>query len=172
VDTDSPTTTLRRRRTADRIQTWVLVTSAFVLGLVLGAAAFVGVWRTTARQGDRASAARALADHRLREAQARSATLTRQLQRGKASLSAAQGQRRELKVELRNAVRQAARAGREAASDHRSLLTIQHRASTVTSYVAALEAYVTATPSQALDGGFLRSQLAYLSVAAHRLQKP
>jgi hypothetical protein len=170
--TDSHTATLRRSRKADRTQTWVLVASAFVLGLVLGAAAFVGVWRTTASQSDRATAARAVADRRLSDSNARSASLSRQLHRAKGDLHTTLRQEQHLKVELRRAVHQAALAGRQSASDRTTLLTLRHRASTVTSYVASLDAYVKATPSQDLDSAFLSSQLVYLSAAAHRLQTP
>jgi hypothetical protein len=150
----------------------VLVASAFVLGLVIGAAAFVGVWRTTASQGDRANAARALAAHRLRDAQARSATLSRQLHGTKTNLLAAVRREQQLKLALGNAEHQAARSGRQAANDHSALLRLRHQASTVTSVVAALDAYVRATPTQTLDGGFLRSQVTYLTTAAHRLREP
>jgi C4-dicarboxylate-specific signal transduction histidine kinase len=139
---------------------------------VLGAAAFVGVWRTTATRGDRADEARATAARKLDHAQTRSAALSTQLDRVKGDLAAALRDKKHLKVELRNAVQQAAAAGQQAANDRTKLATIQHRASTVTSYVASLDAYVKATPSQSLDSSFLGSQLAYLSAAAHRLQAP
>lgn len=171
-DTDLPTTVVRRKPRVDRAQTWVLVASAFLLGVVLGAAAFVGVWRTTATRGDRADAARAAAARKLDHAQARSAALGSQLDRVRANLAAVLQDKKHLKVELRNAVQQAAAAGQQAAGDRTRLATIQHRASTVSSYVASLDAYVKATPSQSLDSSFLGSQLGYLSAATHRLQTP
>jgi hypothetical protein len=146
--------------------------SAFVLGLVLGTAAFVGVWRSTASRGDRADAARALADRHVRTARERSAVVSKQLHRVKGDLFETLRQKQHLKVELRNAVQQAAVSSQQAASDQSSLLTLRHRASKVASYVASLEAYIAATPSQDLDDAFLRSQLAYLSQAVHRLQTP
>jgi len=170
--TDFPTTVLRRKPRANRAQIWVLVASAFLLGLVLGAAVFVGVWRTTATRGDRADAARATAARKLDHAQARSAALRTQMDRVRGDLAAALRDKKHLEVELRNAVQQAAAAGQQAANDRTKLATIQHRASTVTSYVASLDAYAKATPSQSLDSSFLGSQLAYLSAAAHRLQAP
>jgi hypothetical protein len=154
------------------MQPWVLVASAFVLGVVLGAAAFVGFWRTTASQADRADAARALADGRLRHADARAARMGRQLHGAKVNLSAALSQKRRLKLELRSAERRASVARGEAASDHSRLLTIKHQALTVSSDAVALEAYVTTTPNEALDSGFLRAQLTYLSAAARRLETP
>ena len=169
---DYPTAILPRKQKPDRVQTWVLVVSALVLGLVLGAAAFVGVWRSTATRGDRADAARALAARNLHDARARSAVLSTKLHRAKVQLASARRQEKHLKVELRNAVGQASVASQQAASDRTSLATIRHRASRVTSYVASLEAYIEATPSQELDSGYLRSQLVYLSSAARRLQAP
>jgi hypothetical protein len=169
---DFPTATLRRPQKADRVQTWVLVASALVLGLVLGAAAFVGVWRSTATRSDRADAARATAVHDLRDARARSATLSTKLHRAKGDVAATRQQKQHLAVELRNARRQASVASQQAASDRTQLLTLQHRASTVRSYVASLKAYVEATPSQDLDSAFLQSQLMYLSAAVRRLQTP
>jgi chromosome segregation ATPase len=150
----------------------VLVASAFLLGLVLGAAVFVGIWRTTATRSDRADAARTVAARHLRDARARSATLSTQLHRANSDLASTKRQRQQLKIQLRDASQQAAVAGRQATSDRASVLTLRHRASTVTSYVASLEAYVKATPSQDLDAAFLGSQLVYLSAAAHRLQTP
>jgi hypothetical protein len=172
VDANRRPLTPRRSWSADRTQRWVLVASAFVLGLVLGAAAFVGFWRTTARQADRADAARAQADGRLRAADARSATLNKQLHRAKADLSAALQQKQHLKLELRNAVRLSSTARRQATSEHSRLLTLRHQALTVSSDAVALEAYVTTTPSEALDSGFLRAQLTYLTAAARKLQTP
>jgi hypothetical protein len=154
------------------VQPWVLVASAVVLGLVLGAAAFVGFWRTTASQADRADAARVLADGRLHDADARSARLSKQLHGAKGDLSAALKQKRQLELELRSAVHRASLARRQATSDHSRLLTIKHQALTVSSDAVALEAYVTSTPSNALDSGFLRAQLTYLSAAARKLQTP
>jgi len=154
------------------VQPWVLVASAFVLGLVLGAAAFVGFWRTTASQADRADAARAVADSRLRDADARSARMSKQLHGAKADLSAALKQKRQLELELRSAVHRASLARRQATSEHSRLLTINHQALKVSTDAVALEAYVTTTPSNALDSGFLRAQLTYLSAAARKLQTP
>jgi hypothetical protein len=150
----------------------VLVASAFILGLVLGAAAFVGFWRTTASQADRADAARALADGRVRHADARSARTSKQLHRANTDLSAALKQKQHLKLELRNAVRLSSTASRQATSEHSRLVTLRHQALTVSSDAVALEAYVTTTPSEALDSGFLRAQLTYLTAAARKLQTP
>ena len=172
MSTDSRFVSVRRKQRPSRAQILVLAGCAFVLGLALSAAAFVGVWRTTARQSDRSSAQRALADHRLRETLARSATLNLQLQRTKASLLAARSEERQLRLELRNTAHGATVSRREAATDRKRLDTLRQRAVTVTSDVAALEGYVATTPSQALDSGFLRSQLAYVAAAARRLQQP
>jgi septal ring factor EnvC (AmiA/AmiB activator) len=150
----------------------VLVASALLLGFVLGAAAFVGVWRTTDTRRDRADAARAAAARNLHDAQARSAALSTRLHRVKVDLASTRKQKQGLTVELRSVKRQAAAATQQAASDRASILTLRHRASTVASYVASLDAYVKATPSSDLDANFLGSQLAYLSAAAHRLQTP
>jgi hypothetical protein len=96
----------------------------------------------------------------------------RQLHGAKVNLSAALSQKRRLKLELRSAERRASVARGEAASDHSRLLTIKHQALTVSSDAVALEAYVTTTPNEALDSGFLRAQLTYLSAAARRLETP
>jgi hypothetical protein len=172
AQTDYPTAILRRRQRADRVQTWVLVASAFVLGLAIGAAVFVGAWRTTASQSDRADAARSLTARNLRDTRARSAALSTKLHRVKGDLASTRVREKQLKVKLRKAVRQAGLATQQAASAQAGLATLQHGASRVKSYVASLEGYVEATPSQDLDGGYLRSQLTFLSEAADRLQAP
>ena len=171
-DAYAPTVTLHRKRSADRFQSWALVVSAFLLGLAVSAAVFVGIWRTTASRSDRAEEARSLADRQLRDANARSAALTKKLRGAKADLAVARRQERQLKGDLRSARRQATVASQAAAGDRAALVTLQHRASKVTSYVASLKAYVEATPAQDLDGTFLQSQLTYLSSAAQRLQAP
>ena len=152
------------------LQTWALVTSAFVLGLALGAAAFVGAWRVSASRGDNADSARAVAVHRLHDVKTRSAALRERLDRIKSDLSAALVQERRLSVKLKNAERQAARSSSEAARDQASLATLRQRAAKVGSDVAALEAYVRGTPNAALDSGFLLTQLQYLAAVAQRLQ--
>jgi len=172
MNTDSRFVSSRRSQRASRAQTVILAGCAFVLGLALSAAAFVGVWQTTARQSDRSSAQRALADSRLRDALARSATFSLQLQQTKASLLSARGEKRQLKLELGSATRQAAVSRQEAAVDRTRLATLRQRAVAVTSDVSALEGYVATTPSQALDSGFLRSQLEYVAAAARRLEQP
>src|SRR2546423_1602566 len=105
MSTDSRFVSVRRKQRASRAQILVLAGCAFVLGLALSAAVFVGVWRTTARQSDRSSAQRALADHRLRATLARSATLSLQLQRTEASLLTARGEERQLRLALPNTTR-------------------------------------------------------------------
>jgi hypothetical protein len=163
VRADPPAMAPARGRRADRMQTRVLVASALVLGIVIGGAVFVGAWRVSADQRDRADAARARVDRRLHDAQARSVTLGRKLHGVRIRLSTTL-------VKLRRAEREAAGAGAVAARDQESLAALRHDASKVVSDVAALEAYVSATPSQALDAGFLHSQLAYLAAAARKLQ--
>jgi uncharacterized protein HemX len=172
VRADPPTVALRRRRSGGRAQTLVLVVSAFALGLALGAAAFVGVWRTTASRGDRADAARALTVRELHSARARSVRLGTKLKHTKADLAATKRQLRRIQTELRNAEGQAAAAGREATSKGAALASLADRASKVRYYVTSLEAYIQNTPSADLDTAFLQSQLAYLAAAVRRLQPP
>jgi hypothetical protein len=145
------------------MQTRVLVVSALVLGIVIGGAVFVGAWRVSADQRDRADAARVRVDRQLQDAQTRSVTLARQLHSVRIRLSTTL-------VKLRRAEHEAAGAGAVAARNQESLAALRHEASKVVSDAAALEAYVAATPSQALDSGFLHTQLAYLAAAARRLQ--
>jgi hypothetical protein len=113
-----------------------------------------------------------LADRQLRTARARSAVLSTRLHSAKAELASTARERKRFKIELRNALRQAAAATQQAAGERTTALAVRRRASTVVSYVASLEAYVKATPSQDLDSGFLQSQLTYLAQAARRLQTP
>jgi hypothetical protein len=151
---------------------WVLVTSAFVLGVALGAAALAGVWQTTSDRSVSKDPALLLANRHLRDARADSAALGTRLRHTKRDLASTLQDKRQLKVELRRALDEAAVASRQAASDRSTAQTLRHRASTLMSYVASLDAYVKATPSEDLDGGYLRSQLTYLSQAADRLRTP
>jgi hypothetical protein len=171
---DFPTVALRRprRRTAERAQPWVLVAAAFVAGLAIGAAAFVGVWRTSDSRGDRADAARAVTARKLHAVRTRSATLSTKLRHTRKELAATKREKARVEAQLRSALNQAAAAGQQATSNRTQFLSLASRASKVRYYVTSLRAYVENTPGQDLDSAFLQSQLDYLSNAVRRLQSP
>lgn len=102
----------------------------------------------------------------------RSATLSRRLHSVEAKLVAVSRQRHQLELALSNSLAKSNRSAQLASSEQRTLIAFRHRAAAVNSDLVSLEAYVRSTPAQALDSGFLQSQLAYLAKAALGLQRP
>jgi septal ring factor EnvC (AmiA/AmiB activator) len=160
-----------RRVAGLAIETWVLLACAFVLGLAVAAAAFVGVWRTEARHGDSADAARAVTARRLVAA-------TGDLKHLRAKLSAAEAKlakaRRDVRTGKATLAQTRAELGRSAATvasvrDRAPALTQQ--TSVLISDLAALQAYLSKTPGGAVDQGFVHSQLVYIAGVADRLQR-
>jgi septal ring factor EnvC (AmiA/AmiB activator) len=161
----------KRRVAGLPIETWALLACAFVLGLAVAAAAFVGIWRSAARQGDHANAARAVTARRLAATTGELKLLASSLQSSKTKLARA---RRELRIGKATLARSRAELGSRAAAAavvRRQAPLLTQQTSLLISDLAALRAYLAKTPGAAVDHGFVQSQLVYIAGVAARLQR-
>jgi hypothetical protein len=140
----------------------VLVFSAFLLGAVLSALTFVGIWRHTAAAGDRAQAAQTIAKQRLAETKL-------DLQRARQGLRAEQALVARLGVQQAKLVDQLAHLRSAAARLPGPLQSISNDAATISrstsrleSELSALQAYLERTGATGIDVGFVTAQIRYL----------
>jgi hypothetical protein len=164
----------RARLTGVSIETWALLACAFVLGLTVAGAAFVGIWRSTARQGVHANAARAVTERRLTSALGQVDLLTAKLRAAQTGLSQARTRLQSTKTALAQTRLELGKANArlaDAATIRRETSLLTQQTSTLTSDLSALGAYLDKTPNAVIDRGFVQTQLAYISSAATRLQR-
>jgi hypothetical protein len=162
----------RRRPTAPpslRAQI-LLVASAFLSGAVLAALLFVGVWRHTAADGDRAHAQEAATRRVALTAQHRLSVLKTRLEQEHAALLAAQ--RRERGARAAAAAQHATLAAIDRALPPRlaaaetSARTLVTKLAALRSELAALESYLRRPGPAGLDEAYLMTQVRYLSASA------
>jgi hypothetical protein len=143
-----------------------LLLSAFLLGGVLAALLFVGVWRHTAAEGDRARSAQLESRRALHAAQIRLTRSEREFARAEASLAKLRGERRRLGRELN---RRRGVDSRLAASLPPRLQSISANAGAVAqktaklgSALATLRDYLRNASATGVDAAFLAAQVGYL----------
>jgi hypothetical protein len=148
-----------------------LLLSAFLLGGVLAALLFVGVWRHTAAEGDRARRAQLESKQALRAAQIQLTRSERQLADARASLAKIRVERRRLGRELN---RRRAVDGRLATSLPPRLQSISANAGAVEQKTAKLGAalatlrdYLRNASATGVDAAFLAAQVGYLIGSAN-----
>jgi hypothetical protein len=161
---------LRRGSPGVPLSTWALLACAFLLGCAVASAAFVGIWRSAARQGDHANAARAATARRLALATGDVRLLGSKLQAVEAKLVRARHQFVLSRSALTQTRLELARRAATVAEISRDAPLLVQQTATVTSDLAALRAYLAKTPGSAVDRGFVDTQLAYIAGAATRLQ--
>jgi hypothetical protein len=140
----------------------VLVFSAFLLGAVLSALTFVGIWRHTAAAGDRAQAAQTIAQQRLAETKL-------DLQRARQNLRAEQAlvvrlgvRRAKLVDELAYLRSVAAGLPGPLQSISTDAATLSRSTSRLESELSALQAYLERPSATGIDVGFVTAQIRYL----------
>jgi hypothetical protein len=149
-----------------------LVASAFLFGGVLAALLFVGVWRHTAAEGDRARQAQAAGRQALRDAQAALALSQRRL-----ALSRAQAVG--LAAGRDGAIRESARLQRINAGAAMSLrphlqaiasdaAALTHETARLDSAASTLRDYIRNASSAEIDPVFLAAQTQYLIGATRK----
>ena len=166
----------RRRARRVGLHVWALVGCAFALGVALTAAASVGVWRSTAQQGDQARAAKAATAQRLQLTSARADALEAKLRGAEAELARARQQTRGEQTALAHAnaaLGTATKSLHAVAASAQALRTyaplLAQQTSTLTSDLDALQQYFARTPRSAIDPGFVQTQLRYIANAGGRL---
>jgi hypothetical protein len=146
-----------------------LTISAFLLGGVLSALLFVGVWRHTAAEGDRARQAQVDTRLALREAQSTLAVSQRRLAESRAAA-------RRLEVRATVTARELVRLRKVDATAASSLRTglaaiagdadeLTHESAKLQSAVATLNDYIRNSTAGEIDPAFLAAQIRYLSGA-------
>jgi hypothetical protein len=140
----------------------VLVFSAFLLGAVLSALTFVGIWRHTAAAGDRAQAAQTIAQQRLAETKL-DLQRARQSLRGEQALVVRLGVRRaKLVDELAHLRSVAAGLPGPLQSISTDAATLSRSTSRLESELSALQAYLERPSATGIDVGFVTAQIRYL----------
>jgi hypothetical protein len=143
-----------------------LMAAAFLFGAVVCAVLFVGIWRHTAAEGDRARSAQ-LAEHQhLRVTQRRLATLETRLSADRAALTWLRKRGRASARELAS-LRQLDGTLRRSLPPTLQSLTgtaasLAHATATLKSELGALRAYMANAGASGLDPGFVNAQISYL----------
>lgn len=144
----------------------VLLASALLLGGVLSSLLFVGVWRHTAAEGDRARAAQLENGQALQQARARLARSEHALAQAQAALATAQRAQRRLAGELAGLRRADTRAAKALTPRLQALVddagALGHETAKLGSALTTLRDYLGNASSTGIDPAFLASQVDYL----------
>jgi len=144
----------------------VLMISALLLGGVLTSLLFVGIWRHTAADGQRAHAAQLADKQQLLATQRKLASVEAERASERAALANARAGQAAAAAELT----QLRRLHRAVGDSLRPVLqaltgttgTLAHDTSTLKSEIAALRAYLKSASPAGADSGFLEAQIKYL----------
>lgn len=157
------------RRRSQR-SAWLLMGLAFLCGGLVSAAAFSIGWRHQAQRDTAARTALAAATARTHRLERRIGTLEASLATSRASAAAAAASEQAL-------ARAAGRVGDEAGASRGAAASISSGAGSLNSAAAriaselkTLGTYLTTTPTDQLDPGYIASQTAYLDQRLTRLQ--
>jgi chromosome segregation ATPase len=144
----------------------VLMISALLLGGVLTSLLFVGIWRHTAADGERARAAQAAGRQQLHAMQGKLATVEGELASNQAALAKARVARAAASAELTRLRRVHRSVERSLGSSLQGLTgttgTLAHDTSALRSEIAALRAYLSSASPTGADSGYLDAQIKYL----------
>jgi cell division protein FtsB len=144
----------------------VLMISALLLGGVLTSLLFVGIWRHTAADGERARAAQVADRQQLHATQAKLATVEADLASERAALAKARLGRAAAAAELtqlrlvHRSVERSLRLPLQGLTGTAG--TLAHDTSTLRSEIAALRAYLKSASPAGVDSAFLDAQIKYL----------
>jgi chromosome segregation ATPase len=144
----------------------VLMISALLLGGVLTSLLFVGIWRHTAADGQRARAAQVADRQQLAATQRTLAAVEAKLASERAELAKARLGRDGAAAELTRLRRLHRSVGDSLRPQLQGLTattgTLAHDTTTLRSEIAALRAYLTSASPTGVDSGFLDAQIKYL----------
>jgi type VI protein secretion system component VasK len=148
----------------------VLMISALLLGAVLTALLFVGVWRQTAADGARAHAAQ-LADRQVLGATKRTLAATKgELANTRAALSSIRLRQSAAATELAQLRQLNQKVGRSLWPQLQAVTgttaTLAHDTSTLKSEIAGLRAYLMSASPAGVDNGYLGTQIRYLAASS------
>jgi hypothetical protein len=170
---DERTTVMRAPRAARRTRAWpawVLTTLAFVCGALVSAAVFTIGWRHQTQQNVAAQSA-------LAEATARNHKLTASLAAARAAVARELQLATQARASVRAARASSATIAAEAGAAQTGATSVSGNATTmaaaagkIANELKTLTAYLTTTPAQQLDAGYIDSQTAYLTHQVDALQ--
>ena len=148
----------------------VLMISALLLGGVLTSLLFVGIWRHTASDGQRARAAQLVDRQQLLATQRKLASVEAERASERAALARARLGQAAAAAELTQ-LRRLHRAVGDSLRPQLQALggttgTLAHDTSTLKSEIAALRAYLKSASPAGADSGFLDAQIKYLVASA------
>jgi hypothetical protein len=170
---DERTTVMRvpkAARRARRWPMWVLPTLAFVCGALVSAAVFTIGWRHQTQQNAAAQSALADATARNHKLSASLATSRAKLTREERIAAQARASVRAARASSATIAAQARAAQASATSVSGNAASMASAAGKVGSELKTLTTYLTTTPSQQLDAGYIDSQTAYLARQVAALQ--
>lgn len=144
----------------------VLMVSALLLGGVLTSLAFVGIWRHTAADGERARSAQLAVRHQLHATQGKLAAVETELASERGALAKARLGRAVAAAEvaqlqrLNRSVERSLRPSLQGLTGNAGALA--HDTAALRSAIAALRAYLQSASPAGADSGFLDTQIKYL----------
>lgn len=140
----------------------VLVFTAFLLGAVVSALAFVGIWRHTAAASDRAQVAQTISQHRLADANRHLQGVRLRLEGERALVARVRKQRAALTDELTRLRRTVAGLPGPLESIGTDAAALSRSTSRLASELSALQSYVERSNNTGIDAGFVAAQIGYL----------
>jgi hypothetical protein len=172
-DLEEHTTVMRRPRAPRRTRAWpawVLTTLAFVCGALVSAAVFTMGWRHQTQQNAAAQSALAAATARNHKLTASLDTERAAVTRQEQIATQAQASLRAARASGATIAAQAGAAQTGAASVSGDAETMASTAGKIASELQTLTTYLTTTPPQQLDAGYIDSQATYLTRQVQALQ--
>jgi septal ring factor EnvC (AmiA/AmiB activator) len=147
----------------------VLMISALLLGAVLTSLLFVGIWRHTAADGERARAAQLAGTQQLHATQRKLAAVEAELASDRAALARIRAGRTAAAAELATLRRLHRSVERSLGPPLQGLTgttgALAHDTSALRSEIAALRAYLASASPAGVDMGFLDTQIKYLAAS-------
>jgi hypothetical protein len=144
----------------------VLMISALLLGGVLTSLLFVGIWRHTAADGERARAAQLAGTQQLHATQRKLAAVEAELASDRAALAKARLGTAAAAAELTQLRRLRGSVDRSLGPPLQGMTgttgTLAHDTAALRSEIAALRAYLASASPSGVDRGFLDTQIKYL----------
>jgi hypothetical protein len=148
----------------------VLIAAALLLGAVLSALLFVGIWRHTAAESDTARAAQIATSRQLRAARVRLAADEKKLATAQTALAHSRSSANELRRALTGARRANTRAAAALGSPIASIVAngaaVQHQLAKLHSELSTIGTYLGNPGATGIDPAFVEAQVRYLTNSA------
>jgi len=167
---ERPTLALRPARRSRTWPAWLLTTLAFICGALVSAAVFTVGWRHQTQRNTAAESALAAATARNHALANSLATARATVKRDNRIAAEARASAQTLATAGASVARQAATLTGNAKSVSGDAGTMATAAGKIASELKTLTSYLTTTPPNQLDAGYIDSQAAYLAQQVQALQ--